>query len=77
MGTVQRFVDITYRWAWTKPPFCPEAHRIGIFLFYVSPEYIILSAPSAQHNLLITTGRFSTICRGLTAQDVSFVPQTT
>lgn len=43
----------------------------------VRPERIILSAPSAQHNLLITTALFSTICRGLTAQDVSFVPQTT
>lgn len=77
VGSVQRLMEITYRWAWTKSPFCSEAHRIGFFSFYVSSKYIILSAPSAQHNLLITTGLFSTICRGLTAQDVSFVPQTT
>lgn len=77
MGTVQRLMEITYRWAWTKSPFCSGAHRVGFFSFCVSPECIILSAPSAQHNLLITTALFSTICRGLTAQDVSFVPQTT
>lgn len=50
--------------------------RIRLLLLYVSSKYIIWSSQSAQHNLLITTGLFSTICQGLTAQDVSCIAQT-